>query len=61
VLPPDRRLPFAALGLNPPLVAPLAALVSEPPPSSGPVSLNPSLPLFELPAVAAAVSAGPAA
>lgn len=58
VLPPERRVPFAALGINPPLVMP----VTEPPPSSVPVDVEGTLPLFEqLPAVAAAVSAGPAA
>jgi hypothetical protein len=57
VLPPDRRVPFAALGINPPLINPLP----EAPPSSVPVSVEPALPLFELPDMAAAVSAGPAA
>jgi hypothetical protein len=63
VLPPERRIPFAALGLSPPLAASPAApslaasSLSEPPPSSGPSALDPSLPLFELPAIAAAVSA----
>ncbi|MEY4551063.1 MAG: hypothetical protein RL685_7258 [Pseudomonadota bacterium] len=63
VLPPERRIPFAALGLSPPLAASPAApslaapSLAEPPPSSVPSSLDPSLPLFELPAIAAAVSA----
>ena len=57
VLPPERRVPFAALGINPPLVAQAA----EPPPSSVPVDLDPSLPLFDRPAADATVSAGPAA
>lgn len=57
VLPPERRVAFASLGISPPLAGP----APEPPPSSVPVDVEGTLPLFELPAVAAAVSAGPAA
>ncbi len=56
VLPPERRVPFAALGINPPLVTPVA----EAPVSSTPMTLDGAPPLYELPGAAVA-SAGPAA
>jgi hypothetical protein len=55
VLPPERRMAFTALGLTPPAAPPVEA-----PPSSHPVALE-AMPLYEIPAPAAAVAVGPAA